>query len=75
MLLESNNAMSTPEPINDYELDELLKELQGEDLDDVEYDFLTDDEVTAIENAESYYEVEQCDRLRMLCDNEPEIEG
>lgn len=70
MLLESNNAMS------DDELDQLLKELQGEDLDGVEYDFLTNDEITAIENAESYYEVEQCDSVDcLLCDNEPEIEG
>ena len=70
MLLESNSAMS------DDELDQLLKELQGEDLDGVEYDFLTNDEITAIENAESYYEVEQCDSVDcLLCDNEPEIEG
>lgn len=70
MLLGLNNAMS------DDELDQLLKELQGEDLDGVEYDFLTNDEITAIENAESYYEVERCDSVYcLLCENEPEIEG
>lgn len=59
--------------MSDDELDQLLKELQGEDLDSQEYDFLTDEEVDGLEGiAELYCEAEQCDDVDcLLCEIKP----
>lgn len=58
--------------MTDDELDQLLQDLQGEDLESQEYDFLTDDEISAIGNAESWCEVERCEDIDcLLCEIKP----